>query len=92
LDERTNDQSNNRTNERANHEQLDERSNKLSNDRTNEQTNYERLDERLNERPNDHCACVGVGVSCHEMAWDGMREPLAPLFIGKVGVRGGGED
>jgi hypothetical protein len=23
------------------------------------------------------------------MAWDGMREPLAPLFIGKVGrIRG----
>jgi hypothetical protein len=29
-----------------------------------------------------------VEVSCHEMAWDGMREPLAPLFIGKLGVRG----
>jgi hypothetical protein len=29
-----------------------------------------------------------VGVSCHEMAWDGMREPLAPLFIGKVGGLG----
>jgi hypothetical protein len=29
-------------------------------------------------------------VSYHEMAWDGMREPLAPLFIGKVGVLGGG--
>jgi hypothetical protein len=26
-------------------------------------------------------------VSCHEMAWDGMREALAPLFIGKVGIR-----
>jgi hypothetical protein len=27
------------------------------------------------------------------MAWDGMREPLAPLFIGKVGgLVGGGED
>jgi hypothetical protein len=24
-------------------------------------------------------------VSWHEMAWDDMREPLAPLFIGKVG-------
>jgi hypothetical protein len=22
------------------------------------------------------------------MAWDGMREPLALLFIGKVGIRG----
>jgi hypothetical protein len=27
-------------------------------------------------------------VGCHEMAWHGMREPLASLFIGKVGVRG----
>jgi hypothetical protein len=34
-----------------------------------------------------------VGVCCHEMGWDGMREPLAPLFIGKVGgFGGGGED
>jgi hypothetical protein len=39
-------------------------------------------------------------VGCHEMAWDGMREPLAPLFIGKVegirgrrrGLVGGGQD
>jgi hypothetical protein len=32
-------------------------------------------------------------VSCHEMAWDSMREPLDPLFIGKVGsIKGGGED
>jgi hypothetical protein len=30
-----------------------------------------------------------VGVGCHEMACDGMREPLATLFIGKVeGIRG----
>jgi hypothetical protein len=27
-------------------------------------------------------------VSCHEMAWDGMMEPLSPLIIGKVGIRG----
>jgi hypothetical protein len=31
-------------------------------------------------------------VSCHEMAWDGMMEPLAPLFIGKVGELGGGAE
>jgi hypothetical protein len=32
-------------------------------------------------------------VSCHEMVWDGMREPIAPLFIGKEGrLGGGGED
>jgi hypothetical protein len=28
-------------------------------------------------------------VGCHEMAWDSMREPLAPLFIVKVGELGG---
>jgi hypothetical protein len=43
------------------------------------------------------CACVGGGVgvwgggeSCHEMAWGGMREALAPLFIAMVGGLGGG--
>jgi hypothetical protein len=34
-----------------------------------------------------------VRVSFHEMAWDGMREPLVSLFIGKVGeLWGGGEN
>jgi hypothetical protein len=34
-----------------------------------------------------------VRVSCHELAWDGKREPLAPLFVGKVGGLGReGED
>jgi hypothetical protein len=27
---------------------------------------------------------VGVGVGFHEMAWDGMREHIVPLFIDKV--------
>jgi hypothetical protein len=32
-------------------------------------------------------------VGCHEMVWDGMMEPLAPLFLGKAGgLRGGGKD
>jgi hypothetical protein len=36
-----------------------------------------------------YCACVGVsGSGFHEMACDDMREPLAPLFIGKAGGLG----
>jgi hypothetical protein len=31
-----------------------------------------------------------VGVSSHEMAWDGMSGPFAPLLMGKVGGLGGG--
>jgi hypothetical protein len=65
------------------------------NDRTNERTNYEQVDERSNERPNDPCACVGVGVgvrgevSCHEMAWGGMRGGPGPyIYCPGGGIRG----
>jgi hypothetical protein len=65
------------------------------NDRTNERTNYEQVDERSNERPNDPCACVGVGVgvrgevSCHEMAWGGMRGgPCPSIYSQGRGIRG----
>jgi hypothetical protein len=71
-------------------ERSDERTNERTmNDWMNEQTNYEQVDERSNERSNDPCACVGVGVggevSCHEMAWGGLRGGPAFLFIGEVG-------
>ena len=58
---------------------MDER----SGGRTNKQTMNIWTDDQ-NERPNDPCACVGVGVGFHEMAWDGMREHIVPLFIDKV--------
>jgi hypothetical protein len=62
--------------------------------RTNEQTNYEQVDERSNERSNDPCACVGVGVgggevSCHEMAWGGLRGgPCPSIYRQGGGIRG----
>jgi hypothetical protein len=43
------------------------------------------VDERSNERPNDPCACVVLvwewewgEVSCHEMAWGGLRGGPCP--------------
>jgi hypothetical protein len=72
--------------------------------RTNNRANEGTKNSWMNDQMNDQmilvlvlCLCGSgcelVGVSCHKMSWDGMREPLAPLFIGKVGrIRGGGED
>jgi hypothetical protein len=54
--------------------------------RTNEQTIN--IDERLNEQLNDPCACEGVEVSCHEMACDGMREPLPSIYRQGGRIRG----
>jgi hypothetical protein len=70
------------------------------NDQTNERTNYEQVDERSNERPNDPCARVVLvwewewgEVSCHEMAWGGLRGGTCPsIYRQGVGIRGGGED
>jgi hypothetical protein len=55
------------------------------NDRTNEQTR--RVGQTTERSLFLCCVCVGVGVgaSYHEMDWDGIREPLAPLFTSKVG-------
>jgi hypothetical protein len=55
-------------------------------ERTNEQTMN--IDKRSNEKLNDPCACEGVGVSCHEMAWDGMREPLPSIYRQGGRIRG----
>jgi hypothetical protein len=47
----------------------------------------------VDERSNDPCACVGVGVrgevSCHGMAWGGMRGgPCPSIYRQDEGIRG----
>jgi hypothetical protein len=93
TNERTNDRTIGRTNERT--------MNDRTNDRTIGRTNKLRTGDERSK--NDRtilvlvCACVehGVGVcegeeSCHEMAWGGMRGGPCSLFIAMVGGLGGG--
>jgi hypothetical protein len=88
TNERTNDRMIGRMNKWTMNDRMDDR----TIGGTNELWTFGRTIEWTTERSLCACcACVRVGVSqwvglsSHEMAWDGMSGPLAPLLMGKVG-------
>jgi hypothetical protein len=93
MDERSND----RTNERSEFQQHNGReniiwTNERMNDRTNGRTNHERPDERSDERTNKlrtRGRTIERSLSCHEMAWGGMRgSPCPSIYSHGGGIRG----